>query len=352
MKVIRREDLENINYYQVPKWLMDLFVGGKISQGGFKAYVLMYDRLRLSSKKGWIDKTGEVYIRYSYDEMQSDLDCSRQTVSNNLKDLENLGLINKKRGFNSSSIFYLNIYSNSLENFTSKEDCTSLENLDDCESIKLDYSSLENLDASKNNFSKNNLIRTTTIQDNITYKEQDINQSKKNSSSSFEKNIKEIKNYLLENVKDIPTCKNIMFLVENIGLSLERIKEVVNYATKSQKGIGFIYKALEENWTFKDITNSTEKKTSTTSTARGHKFNSEAIDSTIEAKEAKEEYTAKIDRLQEIYQALSDAEKKKIDDEAYRLAVEQYGPAIAKVMVRAKTKFEILEKHHLLEKGA
>ena len=352
MRAIRKEDLENINYYQVPKWLMDLFIGGKISQGGFKTYVLMYDRLRLSSKKGWIDKTGEVYIRYSYDEMQLDLDCSRQTVSNNLKDLEKLELIDKKRGFNSSSIFYLNIYSNSLENFTSKEDCTSLENLDDRESIKLDCSSLENLDASKNNVSKNNSIITTTNQDNINYKDQDTKQLEKTSSSSFEKNIKGIKKYLLENVKDIPTCKSIMFLVENIGLSLERIKEVVNYATKSQKGIGFIYKALEENWILKDITYSTEKNISTTPTARGHKFNSEAIDSTIEAKEAKEEYTAKIDRLQGIYQDLSDTERKKIDDEAYQLAVEQYGPTVAKIMARTKTKFEILEKYYLLEKGA
>lgn len=193
---------------------------------------------------------------------------------------------------------------------------------------------------------------TTTNQDNINYKDQDTNQPEKASSSSLENNIKEIKKYLFENVKDIPTCKNIMFLVENIGLSLERIKEVVNYATKSQKGIGFIYKALEENWTLKDITYSTEKNDSTTSTARGHKFNSEAIDSTIEAKEAKEEYTAKIDRLQGIYQDLSDIEKKKIDDEAYQLAVEEYGPTVAKIMARTKTKFEILEKYYLLEKGA
>ena len=51
----------------------------------------------------------------------------------------------------------------SLENFTSKEDLTSKENLDDYKSRKLDYSSLENLDSSKNNFSKNNLIITTNL---------------------------------------------------------------------------------------------------------------------------------------------------------------------------------------------
>lgn len=208
----------------------------------------------------------------------------------------------------------------------------------------------EGMQQSYNNKLINNLEHKldTTKQDNINYKDQDTNQLEKTSSSSFEKNINEIKGYLLENVKDIPTCKNIMFLVENIGLSLERIKEVVNYATKSQKGIGFIYKALEENWVLRDITYSG----STTPTARGHKFNSEAIDSTIEAKEAKEEYTAKIDGLQGIYQDLSDTERKKIDDEAYQLAVEQYGPTVAKIMARTKTKFEILEKYYLLEKGA
>lgn len=212
----------------------------------------------------------------------------------------------------------------------------------------------EGMQQSCNNKLINNLEHKldTTKQDNINYKDQDTNQLEKTSSSSFEKNINEIKRYLFENIKDIPTCKNIMFLVENIGLSLERIKEVVNYATKSQKGIGFIYKALEENWTLKDITYSVEKNISTTPTARGHKFNSEAIDSTIEAKEAKEEYTAKIDRLQGVYQVLSDTEKEKIDDEAYQLAVEQYGSAVAKIMARTKTKFEILEKYYLLEKGA
>ncbi|MGL4873331.1 MAG: hypothetical protein ACRC30_01605 [Clostridium sp.] len=44
--------------------------------------------------------------------------------------------------------------------------------------------------------------------------------------------------------------------------------------------------------------------------------------------------------------------RKKIDDEAYQLAIEQYGPTVAKIMARTKTKFEILEKYYLLEKGA
>lgn len=348
MRAIKKEDLENINYYQTPKWLFDLLLEGKITPGAYATYILMYDRTRLSSKNNWIDKEGDVYIKYSYEEMLIDLKVNSKTqIQRNLSKLLELGLIEKKRNFNSSTTYYLNIYSDTQNVVDSS---IQIVPVDSTQSVL--HSSTQIVETSKNNFINNNLIITTTNQDNINYKDQDTNQPEKVSSSSFEKNIKEIKKYLLENVKDIPTCKNIMFLVENIGLSLERIKEVVNYATKSQKGIGFIYKALEENWTLKDITYSTEKNISNTPKARGHKFNSEAIDSTIEAKEAKEEYTAKIDRLQGIYQVLSDTEKKKIDDEAYQLAVEQYGPTVAKIMARTKTKFEILEKYYLLEKGA
>ncbi len=343
MRAIKKEDLENINYYQVPKWLMDLFIDGKISQGGFKTYVLMYDRLRLSSKKGWIDKNDEVYIRYSYDEMQSDLNCSRQTVSNNLKDLEKLELIDKKRGFNSSTIFYLNIYSISLENFTSKEEFTSKKNLDDCESRNIDYSSLENLDSSKNNFSKNNFKKIMTHEEHEffenLFKTIGVNFTTTNQKSvkkllkTLNKN--QVEEYLLETYENMKTNPNI----ENLEGAFSIKIMTGERQSKYKDSVIDIPKIEIESQEKKEF-------------VRGHKFNSEAIDSTIEAKEAKEEYTAKIDRLQGTYQVLSDTEKKKIDDEAYQLAVEQYGPAVAKVMARTKTKFEILEKYYLLEKGA
>lgn len=359
MRAIKKEDLENINFYQTPKWLFNLLLEGKITPGAYCLYMLMYDRTRLSSKNNWIDEEGEVFIIYSWDSMREDRKVKSNTqIKRDLDKLYELRLLQVKRKYRDSNLYYLNIYSEKEESEitqiveSNSEEKVELHKMCESDYTKCDSEITQIVEANNNNFINNNLIITTTNQDNINYKDQDTNQPEKVSSSSFEKNIKEIKKYLLENVKDIPTCKNIMFLVENIGLSLERIKEVVNYATKSQKGIGFIYKALEENWTLKDITHSTEKSISTTPTARGHKFNSEAIDSTIEAKEAKEEYTAKIDRLQGIYQVLSDTEKKKIDDEAYQLAVEQYGPTVAKIMARTKTKFEILEKYYLLEKGA
>ena len=72
-----------------------------------------------------------------------DLKCtSRTTVSNNIKDLEKIDLIEKVRCFSSSSIYYLKV--------RSTEDCTTIST-----EVCTD-SSTELLYASKNNFNKNN----------------------------------------------------------------------------------------------------------------------------------------------------------------------------------------------------
>lgn len=208
MRNIKSNDLSNMIYYQVPKWLMDLFIDKKISQGAFKTYVLMYDRLKLSAGNKWIDKNGDVYIKYSYDEMTTDLNCSRQAVSNNLQDLEKLDLIDKKKNFSSSSTFYLKIYS--TENDSSLENLTSKENLDCHSSRKLDCSSLENLDANKNNFNNNN-----------------YNKNKERESKNIETSLDQVKvkiqeifNYsVAPPVLDTKTSK-ILDLIKKLGLEM------------------------------------------------------------------------------------------------------------------------------------
>lgn len=164
MRNMRTEDLKNMTHYQVPKWLMDMFLTGEISSVGFKTYTLMYDRLRLSSRNGWIDENGEVYIKYSYDELLEDLNSnSKTTVSNNIKELERLGLVSKVKCYSSSNIYYLTIYSTedctSIKECTSTKKCTSsstekytTDSIENCTT-----SSTENLYASKNNYNKNNI---------------------------------------------------------------------------------------------------------------------------------------------------------------------------------------------------
>ena len=239
MREININDLNNINYYQVPKWLMELFLNGEITAGAFKTYVLMYDRLRVSGKNKWVDSDGVVYIKYSYDEMQKELKISRQAVSNNLKDLEKLDLIRKVKNYNSSNKFYLKIYDSSKQNLTSKEDLTSKENLTISSKEELTTSSLLYLDASNNNFSKNNYNKNNDDKkedDNInnlvdTDKQVKKESSPKGSSSSFDiKTFKEIKDiaskatgvdrFRIDNIMTISNFRDI-----DLTLLLRKIKE-------------------------------------------------------------------------------------------------------------------------------
>lgn len=222
MRAIKKEDLDNVIYYQVPKWLMELFIKGVVSQGAFKTYILMFDRVRLSSKNNWIDENGDVYIKYSYDEMQVDLDCSRQAISNNLKDLVKCDLVDKVRQFNSSTIFYLKI--NSLENLTSKEILTtsSLENLTGNSLENSTTSSLENLDSNKNNFiknkySKNNYNKTGILSE---IESIEINENLKNKIIEFVNFRKEIK-------KPIKTMSSIKKLIDNIGKTFQDEEDLI-----------------------------------------------------------------------------------------------------------------------------
>lgn len=48
------------------------------------------------------------------------------------------------------------------------------------------------------------------------------------------------------------TKKNILNLTALKGICVDRLKEVINYVAKWNKGIGFLYKALRDNWILKD----------------------------------------------------------------------------------------------------
>lgn len=239
MREININDLNNINYYQVPKWLMELFLNGEITAGAFKTYVLMYDRLRISGKNNWVDNDGVVYIKYSYNEMMEDLKVSRQAVSNNIKDLEKLDLIRKIRNFNSTNKFYLKIYDECKEDLTSQKNFTIKEDLTTKSKEELTRGSQIYLDASNNNFSKNNYNKNNDDKkedDNInnlvdTEKQVKKDFSPKGSSSPFDiKTFNEIKDiaskatgvdrFRVDNIMTISNFRDI-----DLTLLLKKIKE-------------------------------------------------------------------------------------------------------------------------------
>ena len=349
MRSIKVNDLDSMLYYQVPKWLMDLLIEGKISIGAFKTYVLMYERTRLSARNNWIDKKGEVYIKYSYDELMEDLKCnSKTTVSNNIKDLEKVDLIDKVRCFSSSSIYYLRV--RSTEDCTSTESCTD-RSTEDCtnssikvctdSSIKVcTDSSTENLYASKNNYNKNNLERTTTNLESKN-KIEEIPE-KENSSSSLEilekEKIRQIKSTLQMHGISIGTCKNIMDLVYSKHIDLERIKTVLTIAPAKNWNEGAIYKALKENWVI-------EEKSYNTGKTKAEEKAKEAIESNIKNKEQRDRAIEEKENLKKVFEALTEQEKRYIEQEALTLALEKYTANIAQVMARTETLYLVLKKY-------
>ena len=249
MRSIEANDLDSMLYYQVPKWLMDLLIEGKISIGAFKTYVLMYERTRLSARNKWIDEKGKVYIKYSYEELMEDLKCtSRTTVSNNIKDLEKFNLIEKVRCFSSSSIYYLKV--RSTEDCTSTESCTD-RSTEDCTTISTDVctdSSTELLYASKNNYNKNNYNKN-----NYKKKDDDTKLDKLNKIEDMpekEKEVRPLDSSSIEFKNDLQELKDIVIkstginkmLIDNIMLPSKyrdiNIRELINKIKESKFLLG------------------------------------------------------------------------------------------------------------------
>lgn len=217
-------------YFQVPKSLFRLRRDGGISLTAFDIYLLMLDRYNLSckeeNKESFTDKEGNIFICYSYEELMKELNTSkRDGISKGLKELEELGLIIKKRRFNKSTAFYISsliVSSNQKGTIISSEKGTYSSNQ------KGTYSSSLKVDANKNNYNKHNMNKN--------------NYNKNNNS--------------------VPALKNeIRLLIQNRNIKVEnilkycndilRIKEVFEYANANEKHDAWIIACLRDNYDLK-----------------------------------------------------------------------------------------------------
>ena len=214
-------------FYQVPKNLFGLYREGKINHIACFIYMLILDRYKLSIKNNLVDKEGRVYVLYTYEEISAELNLKRRnSISEAIKDLEKLNLIEKKRRFNKSTVFYINDTLNSNENDTlnSNENDTLNSNENDTLIITTNKNNLN-----KNYYNNNN-------------KENDV-------AGVIRQEIKfliKTRNIKIENV--IKYCSDI-----------ERIKEVFLYADKNNKADGWIIACLRDNYSINQKEENQEK---------------------------------------------------------------------------------------------
>ena len=96
------------SFYRLPK---ALFVDPRfrgISAEAKILYGLLLDRMGLSTKNGWLDDAGRVYIIFTTEEIMTSLYCADNKATKLMKELEGCGLIERKRrGLGKPNLIYV-----------------------------------------------------------------------------------------------------------------------------------------------------------------------------------------------------------------------------------------------------
>ena len=182
---------------------------------------------------------------------------------------------------------------------------------------------------------KNTNKETTTKLDNINK----IDPSSSSLENLEKDRIRQIKLALQVHGISVGTCKNIMDLVYSKHIDLERIKSVLTIAPAKNWNEGAIYKALKENWVIED------KKSYNTGKTKAEEKAKEAIESNLKNKEQRDRAIEEKEKLKKIFEALTEQEKRYIEQESLKLALEKYDNNIAQVMARTETLYLVLREY-------
>ena len=95
------DESSQFSFYRIPRQLITGDCFKRLSTDAKLLYGLLLDRMSLSAKNGWYDKQGRVYIYYTLDEIQEDMNCGHDKATKLLVELDNgkngFGLIERVR---------------------------------------------------------------------------------------------------------------------------------------------------------------------------------------------------------------------------------------------------------------
>ena len=119
---------ELFSYFRIPKALFQDHRFRQLSTDARTLYGILLDRMSLSAKNGWLDEQGRVYIIYTVQEVQDSLGCADKKATKLLRELEEYGLIERKRrGLGKPDLIY-------VKNFSSESSKTPYLNRDNDDS--------------------------------------------------------------------------------------------------------------------------------------------------------------------------------------------------------------------------
>ena len=95
------DESNQFSFYRIPRQLVTGDRFKRLSTDAKLLYGLLLDRMGLSAKNGWYDEQGRVYIYYTLDEIQEDLNCGHDKATRMLVEPDNgkngFGLIERVR---------------------------------------------------------------------------------------------------------------------------------------------------------------------------------------------------------------------------------------------------------------
>ncbi len=101
-------EAEQFTFVRIPKVMLTDKTFAELSCQAKMLYGVLLDRMGLSMRNGWLDEENRVYIIYQIAEIQVDLGFSRKKSIDYLAELEQFGLVEKKRrGLGLSNILYV-----------------------------------------------------------------------------------------------------------------------------------------------------------------------------------------------------------------------------------------------------
>ena len=120
---------ELFSFFRIPKALFQEQRFQDLSTDAKTLYGILLDRMSLSVKNEWFDKQGRVFIIFTIEDVKRSLCCADNKATKLLRELENFGLIERKRrGLGKPSLVYVKNFS--VE--SSKESVKNRDNDDSC----------------------------------------------------------------------------------------------------------------------------------------------------------------------------------------------------------------------------
>lgn len=149
-----RADTRLPPYLPYPRFLLQ----ADLTQTAKLLYALLLDRATLSQANGWLDEGGRIYLVFPIEKIAAALDRSSMTVKTALSELEDAGLIERRRsGFSKPNRIYVKLPPDGQKTFQVTDRNPSSIGTENCPTDGQKIVPMMERKLSPNNLSNNNL---------------------------------------------------------------------------------------------------------------------------------------------------------------------------------------------------